>query len=104
MEAMFVPQRQVNRAGGGDHGGPLVTDVGMIGDVRGTCQSLSVGADGRFVFAVGTDRQGGFGKDPLEGLLLVDQQSPVLLPMKILMPGTSVARVSSSTLSGVAPM
>ena len=74
VEAVLVPVGQIDRPAGGDEGGLVVADAGMVGHVVRAGEAGGVGADGRFVFAVGGDRQRGLGEDPLQRSLLVDQQ------------------------------
>ena len=34
----------------------VITNPGVIGDIRGTCKTLSIAADGCFIFAMRGDR------------------------------------------------
>ena len=76
MEAMPMPDRQVDRPLSGDQGGAPIANAGMVGHVAGVRKPLHVGADRLFVLAVRRDRQGRFGEDAFERRLLVDQQVP----------------------------
>ena len=71
---MLVPQRQVDRAARGDDGSLMVSHSGVIANVAGRPNAVHIGANRCFVFAMGTDGQRRFGKDALQGVLIVDQQ------------------------------
>ena len=46
----------------------------MVRNIQIVPQPRLVGDDCAFVFAVGTDGYAGFGKDPFECVLIIDQQ------------------------------
>jgi len=74
VEAMIVPQREVDGSFRRDDRGGVVADAGMIGECFAAVESVAIGADGRFFFAVGSDAECGLGEDTFERGLLIDEQ------------------------------
>jgi hypothetical protein len=74
MKTVVVPVGELDRAARGDHGGGMIADFGVIGDIRGAGILRCIGADGGFVFAVGTNGERGLREDRFEGRLFIDEQ------------------------------
>ena len=74
VEAVAVPVGEIDRAARGDERGRVVANSRVVGDVVRAGEPRRVGADGRFVFAMGGDRQRRLGEDSFQCGLLVDEQ------------------------------
>ena len=74
VKAVLVPEGQVDRPPRGDDRRGVVANAAVIGDVGRAGKPGGIGPDGRFVFAVGTDRQRRLGKDRFQRRLVIDEQ------------------------------
>ena len=104
MKAVLVPKRQIDRPPRGDERRRVVANPRVVGDVVRAGESRRVGAHGRFVFAVGSDRQRRLGEDSFQRRLLVDEQIARAGADENLDPRRAVGRLQLVDVVGVAPM
>ncbi len=76
MEAVIVADREIDRPLRGDRCGGVIANAAVVGEGLSAFQPSGVRADGRFVFAMGGDRQRRLGEDAFQGRLLIDEQIP----------------------------